>query len=589
MSVNSRGLSESIKRRAVFDYHRQNGDFLIIQETHSTPNDEKVWESEWGGKVIFSHGTSAARGIAVFTSKKLYSQIKNIYTDTEGRTVIFDIEDQGVVITIVAIYAPNQDSPGYFNGITQLLRQRQENKVIIGDFNLVLDVELDRYNTYNNNNKAKNVIQDMMDEFYLKDVWRLQNQEKCEYSWRKGLGSNMKASRIDYALVSGGLDQKVQVPQYLASIKTDHRAFYMVIDTMESERGTGYWKLNVKTLYDVEYIQAINREIENCLASTVSKNPIDRWEILKSRIKKASINYTRNKSSEDKLIIGQLSEIINDYECKLPLNQQDDMILEKTKEDFEEKMFERTKGIMFRSKVKWYEQGEKNTKYFYALEKTKYNAKTCYKVITDRGAEITSAHEILEEQRKFYEELYKKDDDVAFTVENSFNLYVPTDIQRKQDSQLTLDDLYFAAKRMNNGKTPGDDGIPVDFYKVFWGKLKNSFYEMVMEAYKQKLLHPTARHGILNLIPKPGKDSRYIKNLRPITLLNVDYKIIEKAIADKMMPALEHIINKDQRGFMKDRRISVNIRKMLDILHLANQEDLEAVVLSLDFVKCFDK
>ena len=79
------------------------------------------------------------------------------------------------------------------------------------------------------------------------------------------------------------------------------------------------------------------------------------------------------------------------------------------------------------------------------------------------------------------------------------------------------------------------------------------------------------------------------KNLRPITLLNSDYKIIEKAIANKMLPALEHIIHTDQRGFMKNRRISVNIRKMLDIIHQANKEDLEAVVLSLDFVKCFDK
>ena len=56
-----------------------------------------------------------------------------------------------------------------------------------------------------------------------------------------------------------------------------------------------------------------------------------------------------------------------------------------------------------------------------------------------------------------------------------------------------------------------------------------------------------------------------------------------------MIPALEHIINKDQRGFMKERRISVNIRKMLDIMQHTEVEDLEAVILSLDFVKCFDK
>ena len=142
---------------------------------------------------------------------------------------------------------------------------------------------------------------------------------------------------------------------------------------------------------------------------------------------------------------------------------------------------------------------------------------------------------------------------------------------------------------MNNNKTPGQDGIPVDFYKVFWKDIKTTFHQMMIENFQAEILHPTARQGILNLIPKASKDTRYIKNLRPITLLNTDYKIIEKAVANKMLPALKHIINKDQRGFMKDRRISVNIRKMLDIIHLAEQEDLEAVVLSLDFVKCFDK
>ena len=142
---------------------------------------------------------------------------------------------------------------------------------------------------------------------------------------------------------------------------------------------------------------------------------------------------------------------------------------------------------------------------------------------------------------------------------------------------------------MNNNKTPGEDGIPVDFYKVFWGKLRIPFYNMMLQCYNEGILHESARQGILNLIPKPKKDSRYIKNLRPITLLNTDYKLIEKAIANKMLPALQHIIHQDQRGFMKDRRISVNIRKMLDIIHEAKKEDLEAVVLSLDFVKCFDK
>ena len=210
-------------------------------------------------------------------------------------------------------------------------------------------------------------------------------------------------------------------------------------------------------------------------------------------------------------------------------------------------------------------------------------------LLSDSGEEIQEQVKILELQREFYVKLYDVDDNVSFTLENTSGVRVSKSVQKQQCEQITMLDLNTAIKGMKNAKTPGEDGIPVDFYKVFWTKIQKPFYEMLKETYQENYLHRSARKGILNLIPKANKDTRIIKNLRPITLLNTDYKIIEKALANKMIPALKEIIHKDQRGFMKDRRISVNIRKMLDIIHEAYAEDLEAVVLSLDFVKCFDK
>ena len=286
------------------------------------------------------------------------------------------------------------------------------------------------------------------------------------------------------------------------------------------------------------------------------------------------------------IIIAELSERVNEYESSLPLTEEQSEIYLNTKSELEEKLIEKTYGQIFRSKVKWYEEGEKNTKYFYALEKARYNAKTCYKIITEDGEEIVEQRKILEKQKNFYEQLYQ-DEEVNFTLQNTTSIKVPENIKEDQNIQLTVEDLESAIKRMNNNKTPGYDGLPIEFYKVFWVQIKSIFMLMMEECYAQEYMHQSARQGILNLIPKAQKDTRYIKNLRPITLLNTDYKIIEKAVADKMIPALDTIINRDQRGFMKDRRISVNIRKMLDIIHMAKETDLEAVILSLDFVKCF--
>ena len=103
------------------------------------------------------------------------------------------------------------------------------------------------------------------------------------------------------------------------------------------------------------------------------------------------------------------------------------------------------------------------------------------------------------------------------------------------------------------------------------------------------IMHPTAREGVLNLIPKPGKDTRIPKNLRPITLLNCDYKIIEKCVAVRLAEVTEQVINMDQKGFMPNRRISANIRKLLDLQKYCENKDKTAVILDLDIEKAFDK
>ena len=80
-----------------------------------------------------------------------------------------------------------------------------------------------------------------------------------------------------------------------------------------------------------------------------------------------------------------------------------------------------------------------------------------------------------------------------------------------------------------------------------------------------------------------------MKNLRPITLLNVDYKLLEKVIAARLLPSLKTIIAEDQRGFLPDRRISVNIRKMLDVMSDLEARDEPGVIISCNFQKAFDR
>ena len=108
---------------------------------------------------------------------------------------------------------------------------------------------------------------------------------------------------------------------------------------------------------------------------------------------------------------------------------------------------------------------------------------------------------------------------------------------------------------------------------------------MLSETFENKILHKTARIGVINMIPKQQKDTKFLKHLRPITLLQSDYKIIEKTIANWLEPAMNQIINCDQRGFMKGRRICTNIRMIFELMHHAADEQLDAIILQLDLMQ----
>ena len=96
------------------------------------------------------------------------------------------------------------------------------------------------------------------------------------------------------------------------------------------------------------------------------------------------------------------------------------------------------------------------------------------------------------------------------------------------------------------------------------------------------------RRGILNLIPKANKDLRHLKNWRPVTILNTDYKILTKVLANRLQPLLEKIITSDQVGYIKGRQITENIRIINDIMSYTDLKHISGFIALIDFEKAFD-
>ena len=102
------------------------------------------------------------------------------------------------------------------------------------------------------------------------------------------------------------------------------------------------------------------------------------------------------------------------------------------------------------------------------------------------------------------------------------------------------------------------------------------------------MLSISQRRGIISLIPKKSKDKTILENLRPISLLNVDYKILTKVIAKRIEKVLPTLINPDQTGYVKGRYISENVRLIYDLIHYTDKPNQKGIAIFLDFKKAFD-
>ena len=125
-----------------------------------------------------------------------------------------------------------------------------------------------------------------------------------------------------------------------------------------------------------------------------------------------------------------------------------------------------------------------------------------------------------------------------------------------------------------NGKSPGNDGLTSEFYIKFWNLLGQLLTDSLNFSYQHGELSNSQKQAIIRLIEKKDKDRRYIKNWRPISLLNVDTKIASKALALRLEKVLPHIIHGDQYAYVKGRTIFDAVRSIDDIMEFTKTKQI---------------
>ena len=141
---------------------------------------------------------------------------------------------------------------------------------------------------------------------------------------------------------------------------------------------------------------------------------------------------------------------------------------------------------------------------------------------------------------------------------------------------------------MQNNKSPGNDGLTKEFYETFWNEIKHPFMNSIMEAREKKKLSTSQRQAVIRLMEKKERDKRFIKNWRPISILNVDYEIIAKALATMLKETLPKLISFQQTAYVKNRIIGEGGRLISDTLEMSESLHLKCYIAIVDIEKAFD-
>ena len=226
------------------------------------------------------------------------------------------------------------------------------------------------------------------------------------------------------------------------------------------------------------------------------------------------------------------------------------------------------------------------------LEKQKAINATVRHLIDD-GKDITDLKEIKACICKFHKNLFKKNVSKSDSEKKSFldSIALPNLTSKSFDiceSEISEKDLITALKSMPYSKSPGHDGLSKEFYEHFWDDLKFYFINSLKQSKIEGNLSISQRQAVIKLIVKKDRDKRFVKNWRPISLLNVDTKILSKSHAEKWKSALPELISSNQTAYVKNRCISESGRLVSDVIEMCDILDISGYLVTMDIEKAFD-
>ncbi|CAM2097126.1 unnamed protein product [Caretta caretta] len=588
----------ALRSSQVLSYLREGGySVAFLQETHTDPTVEDRWQLEWGDGVYFSHFTTWQAGVATLFSPTLWPELLGVTEAVPGHLLHLRVHMEGLVVNLVNIYAPQTSPkwPQFYQRVSDFLGTLDLHECLVlgGDFNTTLE-ERDRSGA-EPSPAARNILRGIVEHHSLVDVWRDHHPDYTStFTFVQVEAHRSQHSWLDRIYLSRFHLSQAHSSNIRPAPFSDHHLATITVPLRAERPGPAYWHFNNSLLEDESFVTSF-REFWLAWREQRRAFPSARrwWDLGKVRAKLFCRDYTWGTSRRRNAAIEQLKREVLQMERRLAANPEDPSLCGACREKREELQAledHRARGAFVQSRIRLLREMDRGSRFFYALEKTRGAKKHITCLLAEDGTPLTDPEEMCGWARDFYTSLFSPDP----TNPGACRLLweeLPTVSVGDRDRlelPLTLAKFSEALRHMPTNKSPGMDGLTVEFYHAFWDILGPDLVTVWAESLQSGVLSLSCRRAVLALLPKKG-DLRDLRNWRPISLLSTDYKIVAKAISLRLGSMMADVIHPDQTYTVPGRSIFDNLFLVRDLLELGRRDGLSFALLSLDQEKAFDR
>ena len=599
VSWNVKGLNGPVKRARVLSHLKSfNADILFLQETHLRLKDHIRLRKAWISQVYHSRHDGSSKGVAILINKKVQFTPTEIITDPYGRFVIISGCLYQTNVLLVNVYAPNWDDTEFVNKLLSSLPNLDTHKLILGgDLNCAINPTLDRSCSKRSSPSGMaKAFTTFMEQSGCIDPWRLLNPTLKRFSFFSPVYRSF--SRIDYFFIDSSFIPSIKSVDYSTIIISDHSPVVLDISFALNIKQRPLWKLDPLILSDEDFCRCLAINIDVYISTNKKENTSYSllWESLKAFLRGHIISYVAFTKREHSKEVLSLTDSI--HKLDQLYSESPNAELHKKRIELQAKLniltTKHAEQLLLKTRGTSYEYGDKCSRLLAHQLKRQTASRLIPQVKDELGILVSDPKHINDMFTSHFISLYSTDFPTDITPMTAFlnNIEAPSldqTVVSSLERKLEIGEIIGAIMAMQNNKAPGVDGYGIEFYKKFRDQLAPLLLEVFNESLDRGSLPPTFSQASISLLLKKDKDPTHCGSYRPISLLNVDAKILAKVLAHRLEDPLPKIISEDQTGFIKGRHSFANIRRLIDIAYTKNTVVVPEAVISLDAEKAFDR